>query len=214
MPTPSPSAPGTAPISAPMATPGTDQHRPHLLTAGTATFTLGDGGHQRALYRAARRGRIHADACPHRGRDLPLVLLRHPGRALHLRRLDPHAVPEHRPHAAACNSCALPACNVPAPGYRRRPRRQTISCRTGRSTTRRSTRPSRRRHGELHGYGNRRRRSASARVLWNFAAGSGVPSSTAEDPGPIQFNTPGTFTVTFTVTDGLARAIRRPRAGW
>jgi len=38
---------------------------------------------------------------------------------------------------------------------------------------------------------------------WNFGAGSGIPDSTLEDPGPIQFNNPGIFTVTLTVTDSL-----------
>ena len=36
---------------------------------------------------------------------------------------------------------------------------------------------------------------------WNFGAGSGIPDSTVEDPGLIQFSNPGVFTVTFTVTD-------------
>jgi lysophospholipase L1-like esterase/hemin uptake protein HemP len=42
--------------------------------------------------------------------------------------------------------------------------------------------------------------------LWTFGAGSGVPDSTQEDPGLKQFNSAGTFTVTFTATDaeGLA----------
>ncbi|HZQ22691.1 MAG TPA: PKD domain-containing protein, partial [Terriglobales bacterium] len=39
--------------------------------------------------------------------------------------------------------------------------------------------------------------------LWNFGAGSGVPNSTQQNPGNVQFNTPGTYTVTFTVTDSL-----------
>ena len=37
--------------------------------------------------------------------------------------------------------------------------------------------------------------------LWNFGSGSGIPDSTVEDPGPVQFNNEGIFTVTFTVTD-------------
>ena len=36
--------------------------------------------------------------------------------------------------------------------------------------------------------------------LWQFG-GSGVPNSTVEDPGSLTFNAPGTYTVTFTVTD-------------
>ena len=38
--------------------------------------------------------------------------------------------------------------------------------------------------------------------LWNFG-GSGVANSSLEDPGLKQFNTSGTFTVSFTVTDTL-----------
>lgn len=37
--------------------------------------------------------------------------------------------------------------------------------------------------------------------LWNFGAGSGVANATVEDPGARQFNVPGVFTVTLTVTD-------------
>src|SRR6185503_2807713 len=36
---------------------------------------------------------------------------------------------------------------------------------------------------------------------WNF--GGGATNSTVEDPGAVVFNTPGTYTVTFTVKDGL-----------
>jgi len=39
--------------------------------------------------------------------------------------------------------------------------------------------------------------------LWEFGVGSGIADSSAEDPGLVQFNNPGTFTVTFTVTDAL-----------
>ena len=39
--------------------------------------------------------------------------------------------------------------------------------------------------------------------LWQFGAGSGIPDSTEEDPELVQFNNPGTYTVTFTVTDAL-----------
>jgi hypothetical protein len=37
--------------------------------------------------------------------------------------------------------------------------------------------------------------------LWNFGAGSGLSNSTAQNPGVLQFNNPGVYTVTFTVTD-------------
>ena len=36
---------------------------------------------------------------------------------------------------------------------------------------------------------------------WQFGAGSGIPDATVEDPGSVQFNVPGTYTVSFTVTD-------------
>jgi PKD repeat protein len=39
--------------------------------------------------------------------------------------------------------------------------------------------------------------------LWQFGAGSGIPDSTLQDPGLVQFNVPGTYTVSFTVTDSL-----------
>ena len=39
--------------------------------------------------------------------------------------------------------------------------------------------------------------------LWKFGVGSGVPDSTLQDPGSVQFNIPGTYTVSFTVTDAL-----------
>src|SRR3990172_5722120 len=45
---------------------------------------------------------------------------------------------------------------------------------------------------------------------WNFGTGSGVPNSPAEDPGAVTFNTPGTYTVTFTVTDSLGLADPTP----
>ncbi|WP_089935843.1 PKD domain-containing protein [Candidatus Entotheonella palauensis] len=39
------------------------------------------------------------------------------------------------------------------------------------------------------------------RFAWDF--GGGAPDSTREDPGHVRFDTPGVFTVTLTVTDGL-----------
>ena len=39
--------------------------------------------------------------------------------------------------------------------------------------------------------------------LWDFGSGSGIADSTQEDPGLVRFNNPGTFVVTFTVTDSL-----------
>jgi parallel beta-helix repeat protein len=44
--------------------------------------------------------------------------------------------------------------------------------------------------------------------LWNF--GGGAPNSTAEDPGPVTFSTPGTYTVTFIVTNSLGLADSTP----
>ena len=41
---------------------------------------------------------------------------------------------------------------------------------------------------------------------WNFGAGSGIPDAYSEDPGLVQFNTAGSFTVSFTVTDSLGLA--------
>ena len=37
--------------------------------------------------------------------------------------------------------------------------------------------------------------------LWQFGSGSGISAMQVEDPGLLRFNTPGTYTVTFTVTD-------------
>ncbi len=45
--------------------------------------------------------------------------------------------------------------------------------------------------------------------LWNFG-GAGISNSTLEDPGLLQFNAPGTFTVSFTVTDALGLADPTP----
>src|SRR4029079_15238638 len=39
--------------------------------------------------------------------------------------------------------------------------------------------------------------------LWSFGAGSGLANSTSQNPGSLTFNSPGTFTVTFTVSDAL-----------
>jgi hypothetical protein len=48
--------------------------------------------------------------------------------------------------------------------------------------------------------------------LWNFGAGSGIADSTQEDTGLKQFNNPGTFVVTFTVTDALGLSDPTPDA--
>jgi lysophospholipase L1-like esterase len=45
---------------------------------------------------------------------------------------------------------------------------------------------------------------------WTFGPGSGIPDATVEDPGLVQFNTPGTFIVTFTVSDALGLADATP----
>ena len=42
--------------------------------------------------------------------------------------------------------------------------------------------------------------------LWTFGAGSGVSTSSQKDPGRIQFNDPGVYTVELTVTDALGHA--------
>ena len=39
--------------------------------------------------------------------------------------------------------------------------------------------------------------------LWRFGTGSGIPDSTLQNSGLVQFNAVGTYTVTFTVTDAL-----------
>jgi parallel beta-helix repeat protein len=48
----------------------------------------------------------------------------------------------------------------------------------------------------------------SLTFLWDF--GGGAPNSTAEDPGAVMFSTPGTYTVTFTVTDSRGAADPTP----
>lgn len=45
--------------------------------------------------------------------------------------------------------------------------------------------------------------------FWNFGDPN-IPNSTVETPGYVQFDHPGTYTVTFTVTDGLGRADALP----
>ena len=50
----------------------------------------------------------------------------------------------------------------------------------------------------------------AVQYLWEFGAGSGVADSNAKDPGLVQFNTTGTFTVTFTVTDSNLAADPTP----
>jgi hypothetical protein len=64
---------------------------------------------------------------------------------------------------------------------------------------------------------------------WNFGTGSGIADASVKDPGAVQFLVAGTYTVTFTVTDGLGAVdptpasivvtVRRllpviPRIGW
>ncbi len=45
---------------------------------------------------------------------------------------------------------------------------------------------------------------------WTFGAGSGVPDSTAEDPGSKTYGTAGAYTATFTVTDSLGASDTTP----
>jgi len=42
--------------------------------------------------------------------------------------------------------------------------------------------------------------------LWRFGDGSSVPDSIVKDPSPVQFDIPGTFTVSFLVTDVVGSA--------
>lgn len=37
--------------------------------------------------------------------------------------------------------------------------------------------------------------------IWQFGAGSGIADSSSKDPGPVRFDNPGTYTVSFSVTD-------------
>jgi hypothetical protein len=46
------------------------------------------------------------------------------------------------------------------------------------------------------------------RFAWNF--GGGAPNVFVKDPGPVQFTTPGTFTVTLTCADALGAADNSP----
>lgn len=39
--------------------------------------------------------------------------------------------------------------------------------------------------------------------LWSFGAGSGIPDTSIEDPGLVQFSSEGVFIVSFSVTDSL-----------
>jgi PKD repeat protein len=44
------------------------------------------------------------------------------------------------------------------------------------------------------------------RYLWTIGAASGIPDSTAQNPGPVQFMVPGKYTVNLTVTNDLGLA--------
>jgi len=46
--------------------------------------------------------------------------------------------------------------------------------------------------------------------LWSFGAGSGIADDTIEDPGSVQFNNEGVFSVSFTVTDSIGLADPTP----
>ena len=45
---------------------------------------------------------------------------------------------------------------------------------------------------------------------WSFGGGSGIPDASIEDPGLVQFNNQGVYTVTYTVTDSLGLADPTP----
>lgn len=45
---------------------------------------------------------------------------------------------------------------------------------------------------------------------WSYGAGSGIPDSTLQNPGAVQFNAAGTFSVTMTVADSLGLADPSP----
>jgi hypothetical protein len=53
------------------------------------------------------------------------------------------------------------------------------------------------------GTGSDPNNSGPLSYLWKFGVGSGVPDSSLQNPGSVQFNVPGTYTVSFTVTDAL-----------
>jgi hypothetical protein len=50
----------------------------------------------------------------------------------------------------------------------------------------------------------------NASFMWNFGAGSGIADDTQEDPGSLVFNNSGTFTVSFTCTDGFGEVDPNP----
>ncbi len=45
---------------------------------------------------------------------------------------------------------------------------------------------------------------------WKFGFGSGIPDSTEKNPGKVRFDVPGTYEVTFTVTDSLGLSDPQP----
>ncbi len=53
------------------------------------------------------------------------------------------------------------------------------------------------------GHGNDPGGAVPLSFRWHFGDGSGVPDSTLEDPGPVVFPRPGTYTVTLTATNRL-----------
>ena len=51
---------------------------------------------------------------------------------------------------------------------------------------------------------------AEPQLFFRWRFGGGAPDATVEDPGAVRFDVPGTFTVTFTVTDSLGVADPTP----
>ena len=91
-------------------------------------------------------------------------------------------------NATACNSCALPACNAgPPPDGMIDVPAVDATVEVGGTVT-------------FAGSGGDPGGNLPLSFRWSFG-GAGVPDQFVEDPGPVQFLTPGTFTVTLNVTN-------------